>query len=357
MDWFRLYAEFSTDPKVQMMSEAMQRRLVMLFCLRTAGIIPTTDDAEVAFALRVSEEDLAKTKELFVSKGFIDEIWDLMNWDKRQFSSDSSNERVKKYREKRKAMGLTSNGYTKHIETVMVRDGGCCVYCGSDKNLCIDHAYPVARGGNDDIENLVAACKSCNSGKAGRTPYEAGMSFLNKRTEAIWNHWIKCNGFSNALEQIQNRTDTEQKEQKLSARHDSRAKPVDESPVVISIPLNDSTEFPITERQVAEFEGLYPAVDVRQEFRGMRAWSLSNPTKRKTRSGALKFANAWLSKAQNEAPQPSQRGSPPRGPTSKTGEAVMKLQGVINGNQLDRNRDRQGLAGPVVLELGSPAGA
>lgn len=49
-------------------------------------------------------------------------------------------------------------------------------------------------------------------------------------------------------------------------------------------------------------------------------------------------------------------GSRPTEPSSKTGAAVMKLQGIINGNQLDRNRDRQGLAGPVVLELGSPTG-
>ena len=34
MDWFRMYAEFATDPKVQMMPEAMQRRLVMLLCLQ-----------------------------------------------------------------------------------------------------------------------------------------------------------------------------------------------------------------------------------------------------------------------------------------------------------------------------------
>ena len=34
MNWMRLYAEFATDPKVQMMSEAMQRRHVMLFCLK-----------------------------------------------------------------------------------------------------------------------------------------------------------------------------------------------------------------------------------------------------------------------------------------------------------------------------------
>jgi hypothetical protein len=48
-------------------------------------------------------------------------------------------------------------------------------------------------------------------------------------------------------------------------------------------------------------------------------------------------------------------GQPGLGPTSKTGAAVMKLQGIINGNQLDSDRDRQGLTGPVVLELGPSA--
>jgi len=56
--WLRLYVEFSTDAKVQMMSEAMQRRLVMLFCLeRGNGIetFPETErDVSIAFSLRIS---------------------------------------------------------------------------------------------------------------------------------------------------------------------------------------------------------------------------------------------------------------------------------------------------------------
>lgn len=35
--WFRLYAEFATDPKVQMMSEAEQRRCVIRMCIRCNG--------------------------------------------------------------------------------------------------------------------------------------------------------------------------------------------------------------------------------------------------------------------------------------------------------------------------------
>jgi hypothetical protein len=32
--WFRLYSEFADDPKVQMLTEAMHSRLVMLMCFR-----------------------------------------------------------------------------------------------------------------------------------------------------------------------------------------------------------------------------------------------------------------------------------------------------------------------------------
>jgi hypothetical protein len=38
----------------------------------------------------------------------------------------------------------------------------CCVYCGDEANS-VDHVIPVEKGGMDNIENLVAACLTCNS--------------------------------------------------------------------------------------------------------------------------------------------------------------------------------------------------
>src|ERR1700751_1900439 len=95
--WFRMYSEFASDPKVQLMSEAMQRRFAMLFCARCAGV-PMKDD-ELAFFLRISDAELAETKALFIKKEFIDVTWRLGNWNKRQFISDSSNARTRRYRE------------------------------------------------------------------------------------------------------------------------------------------------------------------------------------------------------------------------------------------------------------------
>ena len=100
--WFRLYSEFAHDPKIQMLSEAMQRRYVMLMCLRCSEVLETLHETEIAFQLRLSTGELDETKELFISKNFIDKHWNLINWDKRQFVSDSSTMRVAKHRNKKK---------------------------------------------------------------------------------------------------------------------------------------------------------------------------------------------------------------------------------------------------------------
>jgi hypothetical protein len=93
-----MYAEFAHDPKVQMLTEAMQRRYMMLMCMRCSNALVTLHETEIAFHLRITEPELDETKALFVAKGFIDAQWNLLNWEKRQFKSDTSNARVAKHR-------------------------------------------------------------------------------------------------------------------------------------------------------------------------------------------------------------------------------------------------------------------
>lgn len=70
--------------------------------------------------------------------------------------------------------------------------------------------------------------------------------------------------------------------------------------VFITLTLNDKTEHPITKTIVEEMKSLYPKVDVEQEFRNMKGWLIANPTKRKTKSGIMRFVNSWLAKEQNK---------------------------------------------------------
>ena len=56
---------------------------------------------------------------------------------------------------------------------VLKRDNHTCRYCGAsapDFPLRIDHVTPVALGGSDSPDNLVAACQDCNAGKSSTSP-------------------------------------------------------------------------------------------------------------------------------------------------------------------------------------------
>ena len=87
----------------------------------------------------------------------------------------------------------------------------------------------------------------------------------------------------------------------VNANVKKRLAPDDESPCAGRFLLNDATEYAVSENDVVTYQQLYPGIDVRQELRNIEAWCLSNPKNRKTRSGAKRFLNAWLSRTQNSA--------------------------------------------------------
>lgn len=51
--------------------------------------------------------------------------------------------------------------------------GAFCEYCGGTADT-IDHVKPLALGGGNELENLVPACRSCNSSK-GDKPLEVWL--------------------------------------------------------------------------------------------------------------------------------------------------------------------------------------
>jgi len=53
--------------------------------------------------------------------------------------------------------------------------GGQCAYCANIGELTRDHVVPVIRGGQTTVDNVVPACRSCNSSK-GTTDVEIWMN-------------------------------------------------------------------------------------------------------------------------------------------------------------------------------------
>lgn len=68
---------------------------------------------------------------------------------------------------------------------------------------------------------------------------------------------------------------------------------------VAYIPLNDGTEFAVTQPMADELAKLYPLVDVPQTLNEIRGWNLTHQARRKTRKGVLGHINTWMAKEQN----------------------------------------------------------
>jgi 5-methylcytosine-specific restriction endonuclease McrA len=71
---------------------------------------------------------------------------------------------------------------------VFVRDDHTCQYCGAPAEN-IDHVLPRSRGGQHLWENVVAACRRCNSRKEDRLPSEAGFRLRREPKapkETLW---------------------------------------------------------------------------------------------------------------------------------------------------------------------------
>lgn len=75
---------------------------------------------------------------------------------------------------------------------VWMETGGHCSYCGvvlrPFSSFSIDHITPVSRGGTNDLFNLVACCKSCNSIKGDRD-----VEYLRSRL-GITSFWFEREG-------------------------------------------------------------------------------------------------------------------------------------------------------------------
>lgn len=90
----------------------------------------------------------------------------------------------------------------------------------------------------------------------------------------------------------------ERKERKgtsIAVQHEQ----VHASPTLYFMPLNDGTDFEITQQQFDKWGQLYLSVNIDTEIRKMIGWLDANKSKRKTRSGFLRFANSWLAKVQD----------------------------------------------------------
>lgn len=108
--WFRMYAEVVDDPKVQQLPDKLFKVWVNLLCVatRSGGMLPPKD--QVAFKLRITEAKVNEYVETFLKRELFDATADGIvphNWNARQYKSDVSSDRVKRFRNRERNVSET----------------------------------------------------------------------------------------------------------------------------------------------------------------------------------------------------------------------------------------------------------
>lgn len=241
------------------------------------------------------------------------------------------------------------------MQLVAMKKGGILEYTGLEKTFAEELALEL----DEEPENVAVTVNyllSCGLLEASsKEEYFVPYAVMNTGSESSSTRRVRehrerkalqCNTDVTPVKQpcnteieieLEKETDTEI-EEITSFLPEAETAPVQPPPsVVISIILNDKTEYPITEADVEGWKDLYPAVDVMQELRKMKGWADANPAKRKTKAGIKRFINAWLAKEQDRyhgpavsQPQPYQG----RGSTGfQTSNPFMEMRNERRGNE------------------------
>lgn len=114
--WFRFYTEALDDPKVQRLDGETFKLWVNLLCLTAKhdGTLPSVSD--ISFALRIDEIACQSLLDRLLIAGLIDTLKGGPNgcriaphgWSERQYKSDTSTDRVKRFRERYKNVSETA---------------------------------------------------------------------------------------------------------------------------------------------------------------------------------------------------------------------------------------------------------
>ncbi|WP_370309278.1 hypothetical protein [Sphingobium abikonense] len=118
--WFRMYAEVLDDPKVQRLSGDEFKAWVNILCLTAKhdGRLPSIED--IGFALRVDQKKTEKMVARLLEAGLLVEDETGLKphkWDQRQYKSDVSTDRVKRFRQRSKKQPETATETAPETDT------------------------------------------------------------------------------------------------------------------------------------------------------------------------------------------------------------------------------------------------
>jgi hypothetical protein len=278
LPWFRFYTEFATDPVMQSLAFEDQRHFVILLCLKGSGLMDRkiSQQARNRIILRGLGLDQGagdEVKRRLIDVNLIDKNWFPRGWEDRQFSSDTSTERVRKYRK-------TASKTAFHQGTEEA--------CGSAaESTEMVRKYRESKGtGNVSVTDV-------------------------KRSETV----PRAREDQNRSEQIRVKKDpplnhpSKKKSSCVGVELREKAAPstqtINGSGIFMETCTGELWEVPAV--KVTEWQDSFPDVDVPLTLLGARQWLRDHPKRRKTALGMVAFLGDWMRREQDK-PDPRASG-------------------------------------------------
>lgn len=128
LQWFRLYHRIIDDEKIRLLAFEDRWHFIAICCLKADGLLdePEGDlkQRKIAVKLGVQLRELDEIKRRLCEVGLVTETFHPVSWNDLQYQSDSSTERVRRFREKQKKSEKANknNGETQRNVSVTVQD-------------------------------------------------------------------------------------------------------------------------------------------------------------------------------------------------------------------------------------------
>ena len=153
--------------------------------------------------------------------------------------------------------------------------------------------------------------------------------------------------------QTKTETGTE-KEQKPLASTAIAVPAADRGDLLGTLPCTGGVDYEVRQDDLERDVGLFPGVDVLQEYRNMKAWLLASPKRQKTKSGVRRFMASWLTRAQDSPKQQGVQNGKFAGKTESSINAAQQAIDIIRARgQAERDRDTPDQVGyPSASEAG-----
>ena len=140
--WFRMYSDAIDDEKLRLLAFEDRWHFVAILCCKNSGILDSDEKLmrrKVAVKLGLDLRELDEVARRLAEVGLIDaDTLQPIAWDKRQYVSDGSKERTKRYREKLREShsDVTVTSHERHNEvTVTPPDTDTDTDTDTDKTL------------------------------------------------------------------------------------------------------------------------------------------------------------------------------------------------------------------------------